>query len=748
MLKYLDECNISQLDGRLGVSLKGWAESEKYEISVIGDGKEIKRFSNNTNRRDVCKVLGQEEHDNTYGFEKNFFTDIYTHILEVWFIEGENKELLTKKEIQAVPGSFPHYVDEFQWLQIRYDRLKIHVRGWAGTEPYEIIIRSDGEDAYRFKNNQDRPDVCKVLNEEVHENRYGFDETFVIRSHVNVLSIWISGKGKKELIESRHLNLIPDEKKVREERKAFYEKNVKEHPHMSKDRKNRYLVEKKYGIPVLRVFDPQDPRDYNEWLNHQTYYYENSHFRNVTFITVGKNKVRYPFGYRHMNMETLDLSAIHTPYVCFVKDSCVLYPPFYDYLVKVPEYDLLYSDSDHINRFNHRCDPEFKPDYSPETLHSCNYIGNVFTVRTELLKDLDHTPIQLYRYLLELSEKEIHAGHISRVLYQDREYEKDTHEVLEQFFHDHHENVKLVDRKDGTMCETHYVPQTHPLISIIIPTRDHKEDLERCLNSIFAKTAYDNYEIVIVDNNSEEKETLEYFQAVQAAHANVHVHALAIPFNYSLINNTAVREYARGEYVVLLNNDTEVVSEHWLDEMLGYCERKKIGSVGVRLLYPDGTLQHAGILLGKGGVADHVYYRYDSTIAGYGCSLQTARNVIGCTAACVMVKRSVYLELGGFNEEIQVAFNDVDFMLRLWQKGWRNVYLPFVTLIHYESKSRGMDDSQQKYERFNREKEYMIHTWGKQLRHDPYYNDNFAGLGFYMLKCRRSFGPEEDPDCY
>lgn len=159
-------------------------------------------------------------------------------------------------------------------------------------------------------------------------------------------------------------------------------------------------------------------------------------------------------------------------------------------------------------------------------------------------------------------------------------------------------------------------------------------------------------------------------------------------------------------------------------------------------------LQHAGIIVGRRGIADHFYYGYDSSIAGYGCILQTARNVSGCTAACLMVKKSVYLDVGGMNEDIPSAFGDVDFMFRMLNKGYQNVFLPFVTLIHYESKSRGSVDSGEKKKRFVEECEYILQHWKKELRRDPYYNDNFDLLNFFKLRYRRSFGPEEDPDCY
>ncbi len=751
MQHYLDEFTCTEAeDHKLRVNVKGWAGADPYEIVIQADGKEICRFSNSVNRPDVCAVLGEETHDNHYGFAGTFQMERTVRELTILIQTKETAEVIEKKRMLEQQLCL-HHLDDFYYMQVRRDRLMLEMSGWCQKDGYDVVLLSDGKETYRFSSNVNRKDLCAAFHEPVHDNLYGFKKTCYIDPHVNILEICFEANGRLERIALKDLHMNPDEaerRKRKKERKEIYRHNIETHPGLSIDRKNRYKVERDYGIPVRRVFDPEDAQDYNEWLQHQTYYYEKSHFKEVTFVIVGKKKVKLPFGTHHVNMETLDLSKIHTPYVCFVKDTCTLYPQFFPYLIKAKEYDLLYCDSDHLDAKGNRCDPCFKPDFSRENLYSYNYIGNVFTVRKELLQELDHTEINLYRYLLELTQHKIHAGHISRVLYSNSSYDKDARKVLEQFFAAHHIPVTLIDKKNGEMCEVHYLSADKPLISIIIPTKDHKDDLERCLQSIFAKTTYPNFEIIIIDNNSEKHETYLYFEDVLKAHANVHVYRMAVPFNFSLINNTAVKQYAKGEYVVLLNNDTEVVSEHWLEDMLGYCALKGVGTVGVRLLYPDGTLQHAGILVGRRGVADHVYYGYDSSIAGYGCSLQTACNVSGCTAACLMVKKSVYLDAGGMNEDIQVAFGDVDFMFRMLNKGYRNVFLPFVTLIHYESKSRGPVDSEEKEKRFVEERRYILQHWKKELRRDPYYNDNFDRFNFYKLRCRRSFGPEEDPDCY
>ena len=217
-------------------------------------------------------------------------------------------------------------------------------------------------------------------------------------------------------------------------------------------------------------------------------------------------------------------------------------------------------------------------------------------------------------------------------------------------------------------------------------------------------------------------------------YTNIHVISIDIPFNYSRINNIAIRNKARGEFIVLLNNDTSVITKNWLEQMVGYAQLKHVGSVGVKLLYPDMTLQHAGVIAGKSGVASHRYYRKDYAETDYMHALSIPYDVACCTAACLMFRRSCFDEVGGLNEELAVNFNDVDFGFKLLDRGYHNIFLPSVELFHYESKSRGLDITKEKLIRYRREVKYMQEKWSIYLKHDPYYSNLFDKAYDYRLK--------------
>ena len=285
------------------------------------------------------------------------------------------------------------------------------------------------------------------------------------------------------------------------------------------------------------------------------------------------------------------------------------------------------------------------------------------------------------------------------------------------------ETGEVSHTKDLGFYKVKYSVQGKPLVSIIIPNKDQVEALAQCLESV-GKSSYPNYEIIIVENNSENKETFAFYQQIQSERIRVVV--WEGEFNYSGINNYGVK-YAKGDYLILLNNDIEVIAKDWMEEMLGNCQREDVGVVGAKLYYPDDTIQHAGIVVGIGGVAGAVFVGMPGAYSGYFHKASIQQNLSAVTAACMMVKRTVYEELGGLEEKLKVAFNDVDFCLRVREKGYLVVYNPAVELYHYESKSRGVEDSKQKVRRFQNEIEYMRKHWLKLLKDgDPMYNPNLT----------------------
>lgn len=644
--------------------------------------------------------------------------------------------------------TFSYNVEDFKAVRKRYGIYQVTFCGWVAADHFEIIARFGSKEVFRTKGSVRRDDVCKALNYPVKENQYGFIGSFETAAEGPTLTLVCRIDNTELVLGNRQFygwRKTVSDFHVRynywKNSKAEYQKKYNSHvPSQVRERDRINLV---HINEMEMAYDPADPHQYNLWLKSQTYHRSSHEFKNVTFIIVGRKNVKIPSAYQSVQMDQLDLSRISTEYVCFVKDTCRLYPMFFNYLEIAEKYDLLYCDSDHVDKRGRRSHPDLKPGFSYDTLRGVNYIGNVFMVRRDLLKKFDGTKINLYGYLLYLTDMTNKIGHISRVLYGDTAKETNKIGIVERYFRDRGIEASVVPYRQTEADIVRYKVQGTPLVSIVIPTKDHKDDLQKCIDSIRQKSTYSHYEIIIVDNNSEEKESLDYFKGLEETYPEVHVHRMEVPFNYSLLNNEAVRSMAKGEYIVLLNNDIEVITHSWLEDMLGYCQMDGVGAVGVKLLYPDRTIQHAGVIIGKGGVAGHVYTHKPADFSGYGYELKTAYNVSCCTAACLMVKKSVYLAAGGLDENIRVAFNDVDFNLRLLAMGLRNVFLPFVEMYHYESKSRGTENTPEKVARFNSEVELVTKKWPEALKHDHYYNKNYSLDADYMLRYRNSINMGE-----
>jgi GT2 family glycosyltransferase len=269
------------------------------------------------------------------------------------------------------------------------------------------------------------------------------------------------------------------------------------------------------------------------------------------------------------------------------------------------------------------------------------------------------------------------------------------------------------------------LPEERPLVSLIIPTRNGVDLLKQCIDSIRTKTTYAPYEIIVVDNGSDEQATLDYLHS-QASAGNIRVIRDDRPFNYSALNNGAIAS-ANGELVGLINNDIEVISDTWLDEMVSLALQPGVGAVGAKLLYPDGKIQHAGVVIGMGGVAGHAHRLFPRDSFGYFSRNALISSFSAVTAACLIVRKSIYQQVGGLNEaDLAVAFNDVDFCLRIREAGYRNVYTPYAELYHHESATRGTEDNPVKKARFAREVAYMHERWGDLLQRDPAYSPNLA----------------------
>ncbi|MER8443694.1 glycosyltransferase family 2 protein [Mesorhizobium sp. M1066] len=412
-----------------------------------------------------------------------------------------------------------------------------------------------------------------------------------------------------------------------------------------------------------------------------------------------------------------------------------------------PDAELIYSDEDKIDAEGRRYDPCFKPDFSRELFRSQNYLNHLTVHRAENIRAVGgwrpgFEGSQDYDLNLRVFERVAPARirHIPKVLYHWRAVEGSTaldgsqksyaYTAGLRALEEHVERMKIPAKAEegpGTPCyRLHFfVPEPKPFVSLIVPTRDKVELLRNCVESIREKTTYGNYEILVVDNGSVEEETLAYFSELMSA-KNVRVLRYDKPFNYSAINNFAVGK-AKGSIIGLVNNDIEVISPDWLTEMVSWAVQPDVGCVGAKLYYANDTIQHGGVIVGLGGVACHSHKDFPRDHPGYFYRLKALQNLSAVTAACLLIRKSVFEEVGGLNEvDLTVAFNDVDLCLKVGEAGYSNVWTPYAELYHLESVSRGIDAAPEKMERFSREIAYMQRRWKEIIERDPYYSPNLT----------------------
>ena len=446
-------------------------------------------------------------------------------------------------------------------------------------------------------------------------------------------------------------------------------------------------------------------------------------------------------------------------WIGLMKTDAVL-PPHALYRLAVeantcPDANIIYTDEDRIDEYGRRHDPYFKPDWNPDLLLGQNLMAQLGVVRHTLVKDIGGfrpacQSAQDYDLILRAVEK-AHAStirHVPSILYHDgaaagagtKGQSRDAAD-LQSAVADHLTRCAIpagmepVPGPEVFARVRFAVPEPQPLVSLIVPTRDRVELLTVCVEGVLRRTDYLNLELLILDNDSRAPETLAYFEQL-GSDPRVQIIQWPGAFNYAAMNNDGVAQ-ARGSVIGLLNNDIEVIEPGWLTEMVAHAVRPDVGAVGAKLSYPDGTIQHAGVVIGIGGVADHVHRGASRTAAGYGNRLRLTQNVSCVSAACLLTRKSVFQEVGGLDaQNLAVAFNDVDFCLRVRERGYLITWTPHAALFHHESASRGSDMTPARYAHFMAEVAYMKARWGTRLGTDPYYNPNLtldacnAGLAF------------------
>ena len=454
-------------------------------------------------------------------------------------------------------------------------------------------------------------------------------------------------------------------------------------------------------------------------------------------------------------------------YIGLFDHDDILHPSvLFEYVKAINEQgaDYLYCDETTFQSgdINHMLTMHFKPDYAPDNLRANNYICHFSVFKRTLLEGTELFRSQFdgsqdHDMILRLTDRAKKVVHIPRLMYYWRchpasvasnigakTYAIDAARgaVADHLRSHGYDNFKITStRAFETIFKIRYEIIGNPKISIVIANKDHAVDLKRCISSIYEKSTYDNWEIIVVENNSTEDSIWAYYQELTGKDIKVERNCLSKDgkvrvvvyepqggFNYSAVNNYGA-SFVTGEYILLLNNDTEVITVNWLEELLMYAQREDVGAVGAKLYYPDKTIQHAGVVLALGAhrTAGHSHYKQPKANLGYMGRLCYAQNVSAVTGACLMVKKSLFEEVGGLDEGFAISLNDVDFCLKLREKGYLNVFTPFAECFHYESISRGLDDQGEKAERYNRESAQFRAKWKEVLdAGDPYYNKNFS----------------------
>lgn len=428
-----------------------------------------------------------------------------------------------------------------------------------------------------------------------------------------------------------------------------------------------------------------------------------------------------------------------------------------------PEADALYTDEDKVTtELDEHFQPHLKPDFNLDLLRSNNYICHFFVVRRSIVekaggfrKEFDGA--QDYDFIFRCTENAREVLHVPEILYHWRTHKASTADNPASKMYAFEAGKRAIEanlERTGTkgivshtqdlgFYRVKYPVQGNPLVSVIIPNKDEKETLQTCLEMLEKNTSYQNFEIIIIENNSTTDEIFKYYKEL-SKDPRIHLLRWGKEFNYSAINNFGVA-HAKGEYLLFLNNDVKAINPDWMEEMLGVCQRPEVGGVGAKLIYPDNTIQHAGCVIGMGGIAGHMFVDMPADRTGYLHKASLLQDMSAVTAACLMMKKNVFEEAGGFTEDLAVAFNDVDLCLKVRKNDHLIVYDPYAKLYHMESKTRGAEDSKEKIRRFQTEIEYMRCHWLDILKNgDPYYNKNLSLTKWnYSLKPIPGMEPAE-----
>lgn len=494
------------------------------------------------------------------------------------------------------------------------------------------------------------------------------------------------------------------------------------------------------------VFD-----EYEEWqllneVNEKKIPKANFNTKFLVLLNDEKNKDNIPEQiYKKYNVEVVNtcdyykkIKESESDFCIFIGNEIKLLPFTLYEIAKFIEYNecnLIYADHDYLDENQKRCNPIFKPHFAYDNILSKNYFDNLLVVKTKFLLENDNILDKIsedetiYDLILRSISKTDRIMHIDKILfskYKDIVNEDEQIRIIKNYLDNNNiEYTNIIKGKFEGQYKINYKIDGNPLVSIVIPNMDHIDDLDKAIQSIL-KSSYQNYEIIVVENNSKNQDTFDYYEKIINQDKRIKIEKMTInKFNYSEIVNYGVKK-SQGEYILLLNNDIEVISTDWIEQMLMYTQREDVGICGVKLYFPDRSIQHAGVTIGIRGLAGHKYREVTEEQYTKYDGINYVQDLSAVTAACFMTKRDVYDKVLGFDEKLAVAFNDVDYCLKIRKEKLLIVYNPFAELYHYESKSRGLDDSKEKQKRFAKEYELFVKRWKKTIaKSDPYYSLNY-----------------------
>lgn len=784
------------------IEIKGWLIGDA-NIEIILDENQKIELGRDLKREDVLEIFNNNT--DMIGFQKKIDIDRNIKKIEILAYDNENKISLLKFDENELIRNMPKQTILYNIDSVEIINENVNIRGWVFSEYYENVeVEIKNVKDYEIKK-YERLDVikaydnfdtvCKVgfeincknhklsnkiniiFKDNCSEESIIIDKSYLSNKSDNLISYIYKNLSLKNIKTGlkyvqkygykNFINKIKIKNSTNTSGIAYGEwlKN-----HMPKDEELKEQKDFKFEYsPLISIVVPtyNTPekflREMIESVINQTYLNwelciaDGSDEQSTIHILK-----EYSEKYSNIKIKYLDtnegisgntnkaLELAEGEYIgLFDHDDLLTQNALYEIVKVINENDtpeFIYTDEDKVDETGLEFfDPHFKPDWSPDTLRSYNYITHFSVFKKDLLEKVGNfrsecDGSQDYDMFLRITEKSKNIYHIPKILYHWRCHKNSTAYSFESKGYtmnsakialmEHIKRLKIEGVvKDGlfpTSYNIEYTIKDNPKISIIIPNKDALEDLRKCIESIRSKTEYDNYEIIIVENNSQREDVFEYYEKIEKYNQVKVVSWEGFEFNYSAINNFGIK-FCTGEYIVLLNNDIEVITPTWIENMLMYAQREDVGIVGCKLYYPDNSIQHAGVILGIGGIAGHSHKYFDRYDSGKSGRLKVVQNLSAVTAACLMIKKSIFAEVEGLDENFKVAFNDIDLCMKIRSLGKLIIWTPYVEMYHYESKSRGSEDTPEKINRFQSEINKFKEKWEDILeKGDPYYNINLT----------------------